>query len=85
MAHECKLRIVVQYFAQLRETAGTDAETIDSDSTDLSEIYAALQARHGFGFPQSALKPVCNNALVSWAHALQDNDVIAFLPPFSGG
>jgi molybdopterin synthase sulfur carrier subunit len=79
------MKLLVQYFAQLSETAGTDAETIESASADLAEIYAALQARHGFGFPQSALKPVCNNALVGWAHALQDNDVIAFLPPFSGG
>ena len=79
------MKLVVQYFAQLSETAGTDAESIDSVSADLGEIYAALQARHGFSFPQSALKPVCNDALVGWAHALQDNDVIAFLPPFSGG
>ena len=79
------IKIVVQYFAQLAETAGTDAETINSDSADLGEIYAALQARHGFGFPQIALKPVCNNALVGWAHVVQDNDVVAFLPPFSGG
>ena len=79
------IKIVVQYFAQLAETAGTDAETTNSDSADLGEIYAALQARHGFGFPQSALKPVCNNALVGWAHWVQEDDVIAFLPPFSGG
>ena len=79
------MKLLVQYFAQLSETAGTDAETIDSASADLGEIYATLQARHGFGFPQSALRPVCNNALVGWGHALQDNDVIAFLPPFSGG
>lgn len=79
------MKLLVQYFAQLSETAGTDAETIDSASADLGEIYAVLQARHGFGFPQNALKPVCNDALVGWTHALQDGDVIAFLPPFSGG
>ena len=79
------IKIVVHYFARLRETAGTDAETIDSASADLGEIYAGLDARHNFGFPQSALKPVCNDALVGWTHTLQDGDVIAFLPPFSGG
>ena len=79
------VKLVVHYFARLRESAGTDAETIDSSSTDLGEIYARLDARYGFGFPQSALKPVCNDVLVSWTHAVQDGDVIAFLPPFSGG
>ena len=79
------IKIVVHYFARLRETTGTDAETIDSASADLGEIYARLDARYRFGFPQSALKPVCNDALVSWTHTLQDGDVIAFLPPFSGG
>ncbi len=79
------MKLVVHYFARLRETAGTDAETIDGTSADLSEIYARLDARHGFGFPQSALKPVCNDALVHWTHIVQDGDVIAFLPPFSGG
>ena len=79
------MKLVVQYFAQLGETAGTDSETIDSASADLAEIYAALQACHGFSFPHSALKPVCNDALVHWTHPVQDGDVIAFLPPFSGG
>ncbi len=79
------MKLVVQYFARLSETAGTDAETIESTSADLAKIYANLDARHGFGFPQSALKPVCNDALVAWTHAVQEGDVIAFLPPFSGG
>ena len=79
------MKIVVHYFAQLAETAGTDAESIDSASADLGEIYARLDVRHGFGFPPSVLKPVCNNALVGWAHVVQEGDVIAFLPPFSGG
>ena len=79
------IKIVVHYFARLRESAGCDAETIDSASADLGEIYACLDARHGFGFPQSALKPVCNDALVAWTHAVKNGDVIAFLPPFSGG
>ncbi len=79
------MKLTVQYFAQLSETAGTNAESIDSASADLGEIYAALQTRHGFNFPTSALKPVCNDALVSWTHTVQEGDVIAFLPPFSGG
>ena len=79
------MKLTIQYFAQLSETAGMAVEIIDSVSANLGEIYAALQARHGFTFPQSVLKPVCNNALVGWAHVVQDNDLIAFLPPFSGG
>ena len=79
------MKLTIQYFAQLSETAGVAAETIHSASADLAEIYAALQKRHGFGFPQSALKPVCNDALVGWTHTVREGDVIAFLPPFSGG
>jgi sulfur-carrier protein len=77
--------LTVQYFARLHEQSGVAEEIIESVHADLAAIYAVLQAKHGFGFPQSALKPVCNDVIVDWAHAVKANDVIAFLPPFSGG
>jgi sulfur-carrier protein len=79
------MQLTVQYFARMQEQRGLADEIIQSEHGDLAAIYIALQAKHGFEFPQSVLKPVCNDAIVEWSHKPKPNDVIAFLPPFSGG
>ncbi len=84
-AIQLPMQLTVQYFARLHELTGVTEEIIESEHADLAAIYLALQAKYGFEFPKSALKPVCNDAIVDWSHKLQANDVIAFLPPFSGG
>jgi molybdopterin converting factor small subunit len=79
------MKLTVQYFAELAEVAGCSEEVIESTSPNLIEIYAQLQSRYGFRFAASSLKPVRNDALVGWDAQIQSGDVIAFLPPFSGG
>ena len=79
------MRLTIQYFAEMAEVACCSEEFIETTQHDLSSIYAELKARHGFRFPQSALKPARNDVMVSWDHPVQQGDVLAFLPPFSGG
>jgi molybdopterin converting factor small subunit len=79
------MKLTVQYFAELAEVAGCSEEVIESTSSNLNEIYAQLQNRYGFRFAANSLKPVCNDALVGWNAQIKSGDVIAFLPPFSGG
>jgi sulfur-carrier protein len=79
------MKLTVQYFAELAEVAGCSEEMVEIDSTNLVEIYAQLQRRYGFRFAASSLKPARNDALVGWEAQIKADDVIAFLPPFSGG
>lgn len=79
------MRVSILYFAGLRASAGTEREQIDTACGDLATLYEELRARHGWSFAPTALRVAVNGALVSWSHALQESDEIAFLPPFSGG
>lgn len=80
------MRITVRCFAQLRELA-TDRSAMElADGARLSDAWATLAGR----FP--ALEPhrpyvrgARNGVYASWDDVLADDDVIAFLPPVSGG
>jgi sulfur-carrier protein len=85
MSEKNVMKLTVQYFAELAEQAACSEEVIQSESARLIEIYAQLKGRYGFRFDISSLKPVCNDALVGWDAQIKSGDVIAFLPPFSGG
>lgn len=78
-------RVDVLYFASLRDAAGIASERIESDATDLGALYAALQARHGFAWPQTRLRVAVDGAFARWQDRLRDGSEIAFIPPVSGG
>jgi molybdopterin synthase sulfur carrier subunit len=51
----------------------------------LPELYAVLRERHGFKHAQNQLRVACNGAFCDWQYVPADGDVIAFIPPVSGG
>jgi len=73
------------YFASLRDRANTDAETVDSPSTDVRGLYAELRTRHGFTMGEDRLRVAVNGEFAGWDRALADGDEIVFIPPVSGG
>ena len=77
--------ITVLWFAHLREQRGCDEERVDSTAADLRGLYRELAARHGLTFPERSLVAARNEELAPWDAPLRDGDVIAFLPPVSGG
>jgi molybdopterin synthase sulfur carrier subunit len=79
------VKVTALYFASLRDAAGTDAESVDVDSTNARELYTTLRARHAFALDASRLRVAVNGEFTEWSHALVDGDEIAFLPPVSGG
>jgi sulfur-carrier protein len=79
------MQVSVLYFAGLRATAGVERELLKSDAVSLAALYEQLRDRHGWRFETSALRVAVNDELVDWSRPLQEGDVIAFLPPFSGG
>ena len=73
------------YFASLRDRAGVDAETVDSDATDARGLYAELRTRHGFTMGEGRLRVAVNGEFANWNRALADGDEVVFIPPVSGG
>ena len=80
------MRVTVRCFAQLRELATDRCDLELADSATVADAWNALAAR----FP--ALEPhrpytrgARNGTYAGWEEPVADGDVIAFLPPVSGG
>jgi molybdopterin converting factor subunit 1 len=78
-------RIHVQYFAVLRERAGRSEETCVTGAATPAELYAELQAVHGFALPRSMLRVAVNEAFSDWSRPLAEGDRVVFIPPVAGG
>jgi MoaE-MoaD fusion protein len=80
------MRVTVRCFAQLRELAADRCELALADGASLADAWIALAQR----FPSLEPHPpyvrgARNGVYASWNDVLADDDVIAFLPPVSGG
>jgi molybdopterin converting factor subunit 1 len=79
------MQIKIQYYALMREQAGRSEETLDTTATNAADLYAQLQARHGFTLAPAQLKVAVNGEFSSWARALAPGDAVVFIPPVAGG
>ena len=80
------MRIVARCFAQLRELATDRCELPLADGATVADAWAALAERHPAIEPHRAyVRAARNGVYAAWDEPLTDDDVIAFLPPVSGG
>lgn len=75
----------VQYFAVLREQAGTGEQSVSSAAGTPAALYEQLRAAHGFTLAADQLRAVVNEEFVDWQAPLQDGDRVVFIPPVAGG
>jgi molybdopterin converting factor subunit 1 len=78
-------RVNLHYYALLREQAGRQTESVDTDAGTPAALYAELAAKHGFSLPASQLKVAVNAAFTDWERRLDDGDEVVFIPPVAGG
>jgi sulfur-carrier protein len=77
--------VTVHYYGLLAERRGLAEERIATTSATAAEFYAELDAQHTLGLSIENFRVAVNDAFVSWDHPLQENDLVALLPPMSGG
>ncbi|WAC18076.1 MoaD/ThiS family protein [Luteolibacter sp. SL250] len=75
----------VLYFGLLAERRGLAEERVDSAATTAAELYAELDARHGLGLSIAHFRVAVNDEFAAWDGGIKSGDVVAFLPPMSGG
>ena len=80
------MRITARTFASLRELSVDRCELDLGPATTVEDAWSALQARYPALEPQRPyVRAARNGAYVSWSEPIADGDVVAFLPPVSGG
>ncbi len=76
--------IKILLFAELQEEAGVDELEIEKAGITVSEVKAWLQAEYSLTLPSNTMIAI-NEHYADEEAILNDGDVIAFIPPVSGG
>ena len=79
------MKVTVLYFGQLKEQASTAAESLEVENSTIAELYRQLKERHGLSMPFENLRAARNETFCKGTEAIRADDVIAFMPPMSGG
>ncbi|MDQ2674625.1 MAG: molybdenum cofactor biosynthesis protein MoaE [Chloroflexota bacterium] len=80
------MRVTVRSFAQLRELATDRCELALADGAAVSDAWNALAERYpALESHRPYVRAARNGAYAGWEEPLADADVVAFLPPVSGG
>jgi sulfur-carrier protein len=77
--------VSIQYYALLREQAGTSRETVQTNARDAAALYEELRARHGFTLSRSQLRVAINGEFADWGAPIADGHDVVFIPPVAGG
>jgi molybdopterin synthase catalytic subunit/molybdopterin converting factor small subunit len=80
------MRVEVRCFASLRELAQDRSELMLTDDATVEDAWAAMAQRHpGLDPHRPYVRAARGGVYAGWDDALTDGDVVAFLPPVSGG
>jgi len=80
------MKIIIRYFASLREKEGKSQEEIlIENGKNLKDIYLGLSTKYGFLLAANEIKFSVNNDYVDHSVKLNENDVVVFIPPVAGG
>ncbi|MDG2229630.1 MAG: MoaD/ThiS family protein [Gammaproteobacteria bacterium] len=79
------INIKVIYFAVLRDLAKKKEELLSVDSgTTPQSLYDMLQEKYSFP-DQNTYKVAINDNFTEWNEPLDQQDIIVFMPPVTGG
>lgn len=76
--------INVLFFAELRETVGSDNVSINADGVSLSTLKDKLQSEYDLENLDHAMIAI-NEEYANTDAVINEGDVVAFIPPVSGG
>lgn len=81
-----QMTVEVLFFGPLREATGSDRWSCTALCQNPGEVYAhARVAFPSLPATPTGVRPAINQAYASWGSAVSSGDVVAFVPPVSGG
>ena len=78
-------KITVLFFGKLKETWKTNKTELESNCSSVDSLYSELLEKTADKPHKPSIKVAINDEFVDWDTAIKDGDIIAFLPPASGG
>ncbi|MCL7749539.1 molybdopterin converting factor subunit 1 [Halalkalibacter alkaliphilus] len=76
--------IKILLFAELQEEAGTDQVEVDKAGVTVNEVKSWLQKQYNLTTLENTMIAI-NESYADENEVVKDGDVIAFIPPVSGG
>ncbi|MFC0475904.1 molybdopterin converting factor subunit 1 [Robertmurraya beringensis] len=73
----------VMFFAHLRDAVGEESVSVDLTGKTIAEAKAILSEQYGVNL--DSVMAAVNEEFASDEDVLSDGDVVAFIPPVSGG
>ncbi len=73
----------VMFFAHLRDAVGEESVSLDFTGKTVAEAKAILSEQYGVNL--DSVMAAVNEEFASDEDVLSDGDVVAFIPPVSGG
>ncbi|GHC00294.1 MoaD/ThiS family protein [Cerasicoccus arenae] len=77
--------VTMLYFAQLSAQAGCAEERWETDVSSLQELFAELKQQHTWTLSLNKVRFARNDAFCAADESFDDGDVLAIMPPMSGG
>lgn len=74
----------IMFFAHLRDVVGEEFVTMDVSGKSVADVKALISSKYNLTQLESAMTAV-NEEFASNDEIVQSGDVIAFIPPVSGG
>lgn len=79
------MKLTILYFARLKTQAATDSEVIETELDRVDDVYRFLQRERGLELSFNEIRAARNEHFCDGSTLLKDGDVVAFMPPMSGG
>lgn len=78
-------RVTLHYYASLREKTDRFEETLVTKATTIQDLFNELKQKYLWTLEEQTLRFAKNDRLVGKDDFIDDEDVIVFIPPVSGG
>ena len=77
--------VSLKYFSRFSELAGKATEERSTQANTVEELWYELDQQYGFDQPIANVRPAVNHQFCDWQMAINDRDIVSFIPPVSGG
>lgn len=77
--------VTVIYFAQLAAQAGHAEEQRSTAAGSVAELFTELQREHAWSLPVERVRFARNDNFCPASEPFDEGDVLAIMPPMSGG